>query len=220
MVKLVALLISVVQYKNDSASQLNNNLDKVNYWAYAWKMFFNPDPLKQAQAVIFFRKPTKDNHPSIYFYDIPVTQITIQKHTGFPLVGGEGCWWIASKKLTCPPMPPPSTVFPPKYWFCNFDAVFDHFLQIASPLHKLTPFGKLYIGRYFRSIWTVIYQFWTHPTGTPKLNKPGKNFLVKVNIDISCKYFSFLAYQRTVQLLYEILDTLIADLTFFTVRQS
>ena len=54
----------------------------------------------------------------------------------------------------------------------------------------------------------------------PKLVKPGKNSYMKVNIDNSCKYFSFLAYQRTVQLLYETLDTSIEDLTAFTVRQS
>ena len=27
--------------------------------------------------------------------------------------------------------PYPCTVLPPKYWFCNFHAVFDHFVQIA-----------------------------------------------------------------------------------------
>ena len=41
----------------------------------------------------------------------------------------------------------------------------------------------------------------------PKLGKPGKKFHVKVNIDILCKYFSFLAYQGSVQLLYEKSDT-------------
>ena len=41
---------------------------------------------------------------------------------------------------------------------------------------------------------------------------------VKVNIDISCIYFSFLAYQRSVQLFHETLDTLIEALTAFTVR--
>ena len=34
------------------------------------------------------------------------------------------------------------------------------------------------------------------------------------------KHFSFSAYQRSVQLLYETLDTLIEALTAFTVRQS
>ena len=35
---------------------------------------------------------------------------------------------------------------------------------------------------------------------------------VKVNIGILCEYFSFLAYQRSVQLLYETLNTLIEAL--------
>ena len=35
---------------------------------------------------------------------------------------------------------------------------------------------------------------------------------MKVNIDISCKYFSFLAYQRSVQLSYETLGILIEAL--------
>ena len=46
-------LLSVVQNKNNSASQLNNDLDKVSDWEYTWKMSFNPDPSKQAQEVIF-----------------------------------------------------------------------------------------------------------------------------------------------------------------------
>ena len=78
-------LFSVAQNKNNSASQLNNDLDKVSDWAYTWKMSFNPDPSKQAQEVIFSRKCTKDDHPPIYFNDIPVTQTTAQKHIGLYL---------------------------------------------------------------------------------------------------------------------------------------
>ena len=53
-----------------------------------------------------------------------------------------------------------------------------------------------------------------------KLGKPGKKtFFVKVNINISCEYFSFIVYQRSVQLLYEILDLLIG-LTAFAVSLS
>ena len=59
-------------------------------------------------------------------------------------------------------------------------------------------------------IWTALYRFWAHLFWMPKL----------VNIVISCKYFSFLAYQRSMQLLYETFDTLIEDLAAFTARQS
>ena len=78
-------LFSVVQNKNNSASQLNNDLNKVSDWAYTWKMSFNLDPSKQAQEVTFSRKCTKEDHPSIYFNDIPVTQTTVQKHIGMYL---------------------------------------------------------------------------------------------------------------------------------------
>ena len=73
-------LFLVVQ-NDKSAPQFNNDLDKVSDWANTWKMSFNPDPSKQAQ-VIFSRKCTKENHPPIYFNDIPVTQTTVQKHDG------------------------------------------------------------------------------------------------------------------------------------------
>ena len=45
-------------------------------------MYFNPDPSKQAQEVIFSKKCTKEDHPSIYSNDIPVTQATVQKNIG------------------------------------------------------------------------------------------------------------------------------------------
>ena len=78
-------LFSIIQNKNSSASQLNNDLDKISDWAYIWKMSFNPDPSKQAQEVIFSRKCTKEDHLLIYFNGIPVTQNTFQKHIGLYL---------------------------------------------------------------------------------------------------------------------------------------
>ena len=51
-------LFSIVQNKNNSASQLDNDLDKVDDWAYTWKISFNPDSSKQAQEVIFSKKCT------------------------------------------------------------------------------------------------------------------------------------------------------------------
>ena len=48
-------------------------------------MSFNPDHSKQAQEVTFSRKCTKEDHPPIYFNDIPVTQNTVRKHIGLYL---------------------------------------------------------------------------------------------------------------------------------------
>ena len=78
-------LFSVVQNKNNSASQLNNDLDKVSCWAYTWKMSFNPDPSKEAEDVVFSRKCTEEDHFPIYFNDISITQTTVQKHIGLDL---------------------------------------------------------------------------------------------------------------------------------------
>ena len=84
MVKLVALLFSVVQYKNDSASQLNNNFDKVNYWAYAWKMSFKPDPLKQAQEVIFLASLQKTIILPYIFIIYQLPKLPFKNIQGFP----------------------------------------------------------------------------------------------------------------------------------------
>ena len=73
---------------------------------------------------------------------------------------------------------------------------------------------------YFRSIWIVVYRFWAHLIWMQKSGKPMKKNFVKVHIDVLCKYSSFLAYQRSVQLLHETSDTFIEALTAFTMRQS
>ena len=49
-------LFSVIHDVNFSHTDLNEDLDKINNWAYQWKMSFNPDPSKKAQEVIFSRK--------------------------------------------------------------------------------------------------------------------------------------------------------------------
>ena len=78
-------LFSVVHDKNTSAKELNNDLRKISNWTYQWKMSFNPDPLKQAQEVIFSRKMTKTNHPTLVFNENPVHQVALHKHLGMYL---------------------------------------------------------------------------------------------------------------------------------------
>ena len=55
-------------------NELNNDLVKINNWAYQWKMSFDPDPNEQAQEVIFSRKTRKINHPPLTFSKSTVTQ--------------------------------------------------------------------------------------------------------------------------------------------------
>ena len=48
-------------------------------------MSFNPDPLKQAQEVIFSRKRNKPHHLDIIFNGNPVKKCSYQKHLGMLL---------------------------------------------------------------------------------------------------------------------------------------
>ena len=46
---------------NESANDLNIDLEKISQWAYRWIMQLNPDPNKQANEVIFSRKSNSSN---------------------------------------------------------------------------------------------------------------------------------------------------------------
>ena len=75
-------LFSVIHDVNSSQIDLNEDLDKINNWAYQWKMSFNPDPSKKAQEVIFSRKVNNVLHPLLTFNNADVGQIPSQKHLG------------------------------------------------------------------------------------------------------------------------------------------
>ena len=71
---------------NAKVNDLNNGLEKINDWAYQWKMNFNPDPFKQAQEVLSSRKIKSQNHPCFHFNNNPVNQtLGMQKHLGMYL---------------------------------------------------------------------------------------------------------------------------------------
>ena len=78
-------LFSIVHDLNSTADNLNQDLAKINDWAYQWKMNFNPDPTKQAQEVIFSRKNKKQIHPPLHFNKNLVQQTDLQKHLGLHL---------------------------------------------------------------------------------------------------------------------------------------
>ena len=65
-------LYSVVNDINNSTSDLNEDLEKIGYWAFKWKINFNPDSNKQAQEIIFSRKKTASLHRVVYFDNKPV----------------------------------------------------------------------------------------------------------------------------------------------------
>ena len=78
-------IFSVVFDPNSSARKLNNDLIKIQQWAYQWKMSFNPDPTKQAQEVIFSRKNNKPYHPDLIFNQTNIKRTSSQKDLGLIL---------------------------------------------------------------------------------------------------------------------------------------
>ena len=80
-------LFSKVYDIHKSVSKLNDDLEKIGYWAYHWKIQFNPDPTKQANEVIFSRKTSSNNlsHPPIKFNKIDISKSPHQKHLGIVL---------------------------------------------------------------------------------------------------------------------------------------
>ena len=78
-------IFSTIHDVNYSASTLNSDLQKISEWAFKWKMSFNPDPIKQAQEVIFSRKMIKPNHSLIKFNNLLVQNASSQKHYGIIL---------------------------------------------------------------------------------------------------------------------------------------
>ena len=78
-------LFSVVHDINTSASELNEDLEKIGNWDFKWKMKFNPDPNKQAQGIIFIKKKIASMQPVVHFDNRPVKSTQINKYLGMML---------------------------------------------------------------------------------------------------------------------------------------
>ena len=78
-------VFSVFRDPINTSQKLNNDLDKISLWANKWKLYFDPDPSKQAQELIFSRKINKVYHPPLLFNNSTVQQISPQKHLGIHL---------------------------------------------------------------------------------------------------------------------------------------
>ena len=77
-----ASLFSVVGNVNTSAKELNDDLEKVNEWAFQWKMSFNPDPSKQAHEVIFSCKSKRPTHQQFSIIIIMSVKAFLKKTPG------------------------------------------------------------------------------------------------------------------------------------------
>ena len=80
-------LFSKIYDLHKPTSKLNDDLEKISYWAYQWKMQFNSDPNEQTNEVIFSRKTSSNNlsHPPIKFNNNEISKCPHQKHLGIVL---------------------------------------------------------------------------------------------------------------------------------------
>ena len=81
-------LFSKVFNINESANDLNTDLEKISQRDYQWKMQFNLDPNKQANEVIFsIMKSNSSNltYPAIILNNISIIKCSHQKHLGIVL---------------------------------------------------------------------------------------------------------------------------------------
>ena len=72
---------SIVTDPNVTTNHINNDLQKIVTWAHQWKMNFNPDTSKQAQAV-FSCQVKVTVHTQLVFNNHPVHETAAQKHLG------------------------------------------------------------------------------------------------------------------------------------------
>ena len=77
---MLTTLFSAIHDSSTTRNELNDDLVKINNWAYQWKMSFNPDPNKQAQEVISIRKTRKINHSPLTFIKSTESQTISQEH--------------------------------------------------------------------------------------------------------------------------------------------
>ena len=68
---------SVINNKHSSVNKLNQDLDRINNWAFQWKMTLTLTQV--SKQVIFSRQLQKSTHPTLSFNDNTVTQSVNQK---------------------------------------------------------------------------------------------------------------------------------------------
>ena len=79
------MIFSVVRDPLLTASELNQDLETINNWAYQWKLAFNPDTSKQAVEVLFSQKNNQPFHPPLFFNGAEVLKVNDHKHLGLLL---------------------------------------------------------------------------------------------------------------------------------------
>ena len=78
-------IFSVMKDRISASVTLNEDLYLISKWAYSWKMSFNPDPSKQATEIVFSKKRSDIQLPTLRFNNNNLTPTNSHKHLGMIL---------------------------------------------------------------------------------------------------------------------------------------
>ena len=77
-------LNAVMYDKTNCTQNLRDDLIKLHQWSTKWKMKFNPDPRKPAEAVIFTNR-NSTSYDTVSYSGVDVQNVDNHKHLGFIL---------------------------------------------------------------------------------------------------------------------------------------
>ena len=78
----------IIENINTAAENLNSDLNKIHTWSKKWLINFNP---QKTETLLISRKQEQIIHPTLYFDNIRIKEVTSHKHIG--LTFNNTCHW-------------------------------------------------------------------------------------------------------------------------------
>ena len=72
-------------HSTKSSNELHSDLKIIKNWEFQWKMYFYPDPLKQANGVFFSKNSNVIDYPDLAFNNHILHKAFLRKHFGLIL---------------------------------------------------------------------------------------------------------------------------------------
>ena len=81
-------LYIIVDFPDSAAQMLNLDLERLYNWAVQWLVKFNPI---KTESLLFSRRVNLQDHPTLFFNDVPIQEVVSHKHLGVYL--SQRCDW-------------------------------------------------------------------------------------------------------------------------------
>jgi hypothetical protein len=81
-------LYMIVNNPNDTALQLQEDIDRISQWANTWLVKFNP---AKSESLTISRKINKPHHPTLFMLQAPIQTVQEHKHLGM-FFSSDGSW--------------------------------------------------------------------------------------------------------------------------------